>query len=144
MNCAGDSKQKCGAGNRLSVYSDANWVQTFFATPSYSTWNLMGCYVDSTSARSLGTAVSLSAFGGASSATIANCVSACQAQGFTYCGAEYYSECYGSKTAPATSLASGSDPLSAGCSYACKGNSTESCGGSNRIIIYTNNGTASQ
>jgi hypothetical protein len=104
----------------------------------------MGCYVDSTSARSLGTAVSLAAYGGANNATVANCVSACQANGLTYCGLEYYSECYGSKTAPASSMAPGADPLSAGCNYACKGNSTQSCGGSNRIMVYTNNGTVSQ
>lgn len=135
MACKGDSTQKCGAGNRLSVVSDDSWKQTFFARQSFNSWNLMGCYTDSTSARSLPNAVSLSAYGGNNNATVANCLQACQAAGFSYCGEEYYSECYGSKTAPKTTLA-GSDPLTAGCNYPCKGNSSESCGGSSRIIVY--------
>lgn len=121
----------------MSVVSDDSWKQSFFARESFDSWNLMGCYMDSTSKRSLPTSVSLAAYGGGSKATIANCMQACQARGFTYCGAEYYAECYGSNVAPATDLASGSDPLSAGCNYPCKGNSTESCGGSARIIVYT-------
>jgi hypothetical protein len=99
----------------------------------------MGCYTDSTAKRSLANSVSLAAYGGDANATVSNCVQACQARGFAYCGAEYYSECYGSNTAPTTSLATGSDPLAAGCNYPCKGNSSESCGGSSRIIVYTTN-----
>jgi hypothetical protein len=139
MACKGDSTQKCGAGNRLSVVSDDSWKQTFFATQNSGPWNLMGCYTDSTAKRSLANSVSLAAYGGDANATISNCVQACQARGFTYCGAEYYSECYGSNSAPSTSLATGSDPLAAGCNYPCKGNSSESCGGSSRIIVYTTN-----
>jgi hypothetical protein len=139
MACKGDSTQKCGAGSRLSVVSDDSWKQTFFATQNSGPWNLLGCYTDSTAKRSLPSSVSLAAYGGGANATIANCMSACKARGFSYCGAEYYSECYGSNTAPATSMASGSDPLSAGCNYPCKGNSSESCGGSSRIIVYSTN-----
>jgi hypothetical protein len=140
MACKGDSTQKCGAGDRLSVVSDDSWKQTFFARPSFGAWNLLGCYTDSTAKRSLPTSVSLAAYGGSANATIANCVQACQAKGFAYCGAEYYSECFGSNVAPVTNLA-GSDPLAAGCNYPCKGNSTESCGGSARIIVYSNTGS---
>ncbi|KAF2239089.1 WSC-domain-containing protein [Viridothelium virens] len=145
MACAGDSTQKCGAGYRLSVTVDNNWVQTFFAVQNYNTWNLMACYVDSVSSRILSHSVSTP--GGSSNATINNCLDACAAKGYTYCGAEYYSECFGSTTTPnasavATSSTGSTDPLKAGCTYACTGNATESCGGSNRIIVYTNNGTS--
>lgn len=145
MPCKGDSTQDCGAGNRLSVVVDSTYSQTFFARQSYNNWNLVGCYSDSTAKRSLANGVSLSAFGGANNATIANCMQACQARGFTYCGEEYYSECYGSNTPPTTSKVAGDDPLAAGCNYPCKGNSTESCGGSGKIIVYStlNNATAS-
>ena len=124
----------------------------------------MGCYVDGTAGRLLKNAVSLSAFGGGSNATIGNCMSACQAKGYAYCGEEYYSECYGSNTAPDVSLiAAGADPLKAGCNFPCKGNASEvssdmlvsikfrvgllancdqACGGSNGILVYVNNGTA--
>lgn len=65
----------------------------------------MSCYVDSTSSRTLPNGVSLSAFGGANNATIANCLDACAAGGYVYCGEEYYSECYGSSSAPTGNVA---------------------------------------
>lgn len=142
MACKGDKTQKCGDSNRISVVQDTTWQQTFFARQSYNTWNLMSCYVDSGSSRTLSRGVSLSAFGGASNATISNCLDACAASGYTYCGEEYYSECYGSMTAPTANVAAGDDPLSAGCNYPCNGNKTEACGGSNRILVYINNGTS--
>ncbi|KAF1827885.1 WSC-domain-containing protein [Dissoconium aciculare CBS 342.82] len=144
MACAGDNTQFCGAGNRINIVQDLNWVQTFFARPSFQTWNLMACYVDSASARTLPNAINLGATGGPNNATIANCLSACAAAGYTYCGEEYYAECYGSNTAPsASSVAPGSsDPLAAGCSFPCRGNSTEACGGANRVLVYVNNGTS--
>lgn len=73
--------------------------------------------------------------------TIANCLNACQAQGYAYCGAEYYSECYGSAAVPNASLAIAGDALAAGCSYPCNGNQTEACGGANRVLVYINNST---
>lgn len=140
MACTGDKTQNCGAGNRLSVVVDSNWQQTFFARSSYSSWNLMSCYIDSTGTRLLPKSVSTP--GGAKNMTIANCLDSCRSGGFIFCGAEYYGECYGSNTAPAnTSIASGSEPLAMGCDLPCYGNSTESCGGSGKIIVYTNNGT---
>lgn len=144
MACSGDSTQTCGGPNRLNIVQDLSWKQTFFVRQSYQTWNLAGCYVDVVSNRTLPNGVNLNAYGGANNATIANCLSACQAAGYTYCGEEYYTQCYGSNTAPAASLIASpaNDPLAAGCGYACAGNSTESCGGSNRIIVYVNNGTA--
>lgn len=102
----------------------------------------MDCYVDKVSSRTLPKMVSLAASGGNSNATIANCLEACQARGFAYCGEEYYSECFGSNSAPKAAVGPGSDPLTAGCNYPCNGNKTEACGGSDRILIYVNNGTA--
>ena len=143
MKCSGDSTQVCGAGNRLSVVVDNTWKRTFFAAPSYNTWNLIACYVDSVNGRILPNAISLAASGGSSNATIGNCVDACADKGYAYCGEEYYSECYGSNTAPASaSIAPGADPLTAGCNYPCNGNNSEACGGSNRILVYFNNGTS--
>ena len=100
----------------------------------------MSCYIDSTSARTLPSA--LSVVGGASTMTVATCLDACAKKGLMYCGQEYYSECYGSATGPDAGLALAGDPLAQGCSFACSGNATEACGGSNRILVYVNNGTA--
>lgn len=140
MQCSGDKAQMCGAGNRLSVIVDSTWKQTFSARQSYGTWTLMNCYVD-TSSRVLPNGVDLSASGGSSNATIAHCLDACAASGYQYCGEEYYSECYGGQLSSTAVVASGADPLSAGCNYPCNGNKTEACGGSNRILIYMNNAT---
>ncbi|KAK6069320.1 WSC domain-containing protein [Seiridium cupressi] len=137
MKCSGDNTQLCGAGHRLSVVVDNTWKQTFFSRQSYGTWSLKNCYVDSAD-RILSNGVSLSASGGSSNATIANCLDACTAQGYLYCGEEYYSECYGGQLSSPAVVASGSDPLSAGCNYPCNGNKTEACGGSNRILVYVN------
>ena len=121
---------------------DTTWRQTFFAVEKYKTWNLLACYTDSVSSRTLKAGVSLSAFGGGANATIGNCMDACTQNGFSFCGAEYYAECYGSKTAPDEGkVAPGSDPLAAGCKYPCKGNSSEACGGANRVLVYVDNGT---
>jgi hypothetical protein len=143
LKCSGDSTQICGAGNRLSVVFDSTLKQTIYAAMAYGTWDLMACYNDSTSSRLLKTSVSLAAYGGGDNATIGHCMDACASKGFTYCGAEYYAECWGSNTAPPHSnIAPGADPLTAGCSYPCKGNSSEACGGSDRILVYINNGMA--
>ena len=139
--CSGDSSQICGGGNRITILQDTQWQQTFFVRQSYSTWNLVSCYVDKVSPRTL--PQSYSVVGGSSNETIANCLDACTAGGAMYCGAEYSSECYGSTTAPDSSLALTGDPLTQGCTMPCSGNSTESCGGSARVLVYINNGTAS-
>lgn len=124
--CGGAKSLSCGGSNRLSVVLDSTWKQRFFAAPAYKTWNLMGCYVDGTTGRLLANGVSLSDFGGASNATIGNCMSACLDKGYRYCGEEYYSECYGSNTAPdASKIATGADALKAGCNFPCSGNATE-------------------
>ncbi|USW48743.1 Putative carbohydrate-binding WSC, PAN/Apple domain, alpha/Beta hydrolase [Septoria linicola] len=137
MKCKGDSTQICGGSNRISVTIDTAWKQTFFARETYNSWSLQGCYIDG-STRTLPQAVSLSAYGGSSNATISNCLDACNKSGFAYCGEEYYSECWASNVAPTAALADGDDPLTAGCNYPCNGNKTEACGGANRILVYLN------
>lgn len=107
MRCTGDRSQTCGAGNCLNILVDTKWEQTFFARETYNTWSLMGCYVDSVATRTLNRGVSLWRRGGSANATIANCLDACQAMGYTYCGEEYYSECYGSTRPPTAWMASG-------------------------------------
>ncbi|CAD0022500.1 unnamed protein product, partial [Aureobasidium pullulans] len=139
MACSGDKTQTCGAGNRLSVYVDNTWTQKFSARPSYGSWNLMACYTDGSNGRILPQTMSMT--GGSNNATIANCLDACAKSGLRVCGAEYYQECYGGSIAPSASLIAGSDPLTSGCNYPCTGNKTEACGGSNKILVYINNGT---
>jgi len=142
MACAGDKTQRCGAGNRLSVVSNSNAVP--FGVPlSYGNWSAYGCLSDSVSSRTLANGVSLAAYGGTANATIENALDACAKLGYSWCGAEYYGEVYGSKKAPDASLviagaSQGQMAMqNAGCSYKCKGNGNEACGGSNRIVVYS-------
>ncbi|PSK50339.1 Kremen protein 1 [Elsinoe australis] len=142
MPCAGDKSQICGGANRLSVAVDSNWVQTFFARQSYGVWSSLGCYTDGVGGRTLGQGLT-PLRGGAGNATVANCLDACAAAGLGWCGVEYYSECYGAKTAPKAELALSGDVLANGCSFKCKGNSSEACGGANRVQVFVLNGTTS-
>lgn len=139
MACSGDSTKLCGAGYRLSVTNDTTFsAPVFGARPAYNTWSLDSCYQDNVNGRTL--PISVGTVGGASSMTVANCLDACTAAGYTTCGLEYYQECWGSNAVPSSSLvaAPAGDPLSAGCNYPCRGNSSEACGGANRILVYTN------
>lgn len=105
----------------------------------------MACYQDNVNGvRTL--PATLSTVGGTANMTVSNCLDACRAAGLAYCGAEYYQECFGGASQPSSSLVATSsggsvDPLLAGCNYACMGNSTEACGGANRVLVYVNNGT---
>lgn len=138
--CSGDPAQNCGASDRLSVVIDNSYVNTFGDPSSYGGYSLMNCYIDGQNGRILPNTISLASTGGYSNATVENCLDACSGQGYDYCGLEYYGECYGSNSAPAdSSIASGSDYLSAGCNYPCNGNHNEACGGANRIIVYGQN-----
>jgi hypothetical protein len=142
MKCNGDKTQMCGAGNRLSVVVNNN-AASFGVPLTYNSWSAYGCLSDAASTRTLANLVSLKAFGGSSNATIENCLDACRASGYTWCGEEYQSECYGAKKAPDASFmlapASGGvmGMLNAGCNMKCFGNGQEACGGANRLIVYS-------
>jgi len=135
QSCSGDSTQKCGGPFALSVANDTTFVPVV-ARPSYSTWTLNACYADSAASRTFPNTITLG-----SNATVAACLDACRTAGYLYCGLEYYSECYGANVAPKAGLLIAGDPLAAGCSYPCKGNSSEACGGANRLLVYHNNGS---
>lgn len=50
----------------------------------------------------------------------------------------YAGECYCANSLPSSAAiaAPASDPIAAGCSMSCKGNTTEACGGPSRISVY--------
>ncbi|KAJ3942105.1 uncharacterized protein N0V96_007596 [Colletotrichum fioriniae] len=63
--------------------------------------------------------------------SVLQCTNACQAAGYSLAGVEYSSECYCDNQLRNTGSA-GFD----GCNMLCSGNSSEYCGGSNRINVY--------
>lgn len=72
MACAGDSSAVCGNSETLNLY-------TYTATAPAS----LGCYVDMSSARTLGTRVYVGSLN-----TPAYCISQCKTSGFAYAGVE--------------------------------------------------------
>lgn len=123
MPCGGDSTETCGGPNRLSVYTNNNYVSPGGATiPGYQ---FMGCYNDTAAARSLSGTYTYS-----NTMTVEACATFCN--GANYFGVEYYDECYCGDTLAVDSV---NQPVT-DCSYPCSGDNGEFCGGSNRLDLY--------
>jgi hypothetical protein len=92
MACAGNSAEKCGAGNRLSVYSNSSL--TVYPVPSpqktnlTGSWNYTGCLADDAQLRALPYQLILQ-----NNNTANNCLSQCSAFGYNAGGMEYGLEC---------------------------------------------------
>ncbi|KFY97855.1 hypothetical protein V500_01899 [Pseudogymnoascus sp. VKM F-4518 (FW-2643)] len=99
-------------------------------TPPQSTgWALLGCYTDSTTARTLPYIASPA--GGSAVLTNALCQSTCKSQGYVLAGTEYSGECYCGNY-----ISSTAKPATSGCDMACHGDAAEKCGGSDRLTLY--------
>ncbi|MCJ1408115.1 hypothetical protein MMC19_002188, partial [Ptychographa xylographoides] len=143
MPCAGNSSEWCGGPNRLNLYTLNPNATIITPTPTptpgapitvgnFKAWSYMGCYTEATNTRALsglqnpipGAAV-----------TVEACSAACSA--YLYFGVEYSDECYCGNIINAGSvLATGTTPSANGCNMLCSGNSTEYCGGRNRLNMY--------
>ena len=131
MACTGDSTEPCGAGDRLSVFTNGGkGPQT---NPGPAGWSSMGCYSDSVSSRSLSNGV---AHDQSAQMTVELCTSACQSAGYSLAGVEYAGECYCDNSLQGGHLVSG-NPSDSGCNMACNGDSSEYCGGPDRLNLYT-------
>ncbi|KAH8821809.1 beta 1,3 exoglucanase [Xylogone sp. PMI_703] len=105
--------------------------------PPSGGWTLLGCYTDSVAARSLPVAEGVT--GGPTAMTNELCQTACLAAGFSLAGTEYADECY-----CGNALQNGGGPApdgNTGCNMACAGKSSETCGGSNRLTLYSHGGS---
>jgi WSC domain len=134
MACTGNSSEACGGSNRLTLfYSGVNRTVTGpVVNPGPPGWKSLGCYNDTVGMRTL--PVNPQTAGGQSVMTIALCTSACQQGGYNISGAEYAGECY-----CGTQFLNGGAPAvdgSVGCDMVCNGNSSEYCGGPNRLNVY--------
>ena len=70
---------------------------------------------------------------GVSSNTIESCTSACYNAGYSLAGAEYSAECWCGDSVEA----GGAPASSSDCNMLCTGNSTQYCGGPNRLNLYS-------
>ncbi|KAI8151760.1 WSC domain-containing protein [Colletotrichum sp. SAR 10_70] len=129
MLCSGNSTEYCGGGNFINVYKSSAALKTASAVPAG--WTGQGCLKDNVLGRALG--VGMAVAGGPASMTVESCVAACSAAGYQIAGVEYSQECWcdnqiqngGVLTLPTD-----------GCNMLCRGNTYETCGGSNRLNIY--------
>ncbi|KAM0792065.1 hypothetical protein ACM66B_004770 [Microbotryomycetes sp. NB124-2] len=133
MKCDGDSTKTCGGPQGLDVYlSKTDKALTVPTTPNLASFNgykFTGCYTDLVdNVRSLDLNLRNS------NQTIEACINSCQSAGAKVCGLSFYGECYGSKTG----LSTKSTKVDASeCSYPCRGNPLEYCGGKARLSIYS-------
>ncbi|KAF4819422.1 WSC domain-containing protein [Colletotrichum tropicale] len=129
MLCSGNSTEYCGGGNFINVYKSSAAPKTASTVPAG--WTGQGCLKDNVLGRALG--VGMAVTGGPASMTVESCVAACSAAGYQIAGVEYSQECWcdnqiqngGVLTLPTD-----------GCNMLCRGNTYETCGGSNRLNIY--------
>ncbi|KMU91256.1 WSC domain-containing protein 2 [Coccidioides immitis H538.4] len=123
MACGGDKSKVCGAQDRLNLYKNTAWIPTI--NLDIAGYKHLGCYDDSRDSRALS-----ESFVYSDKMTVDMCASFCG--GANYFGVEYYSECYcGATLSPRSSKQPETD-----CSFLCSGNSTQYCGGSDRINVY--------
>ncbi|PNH62600.1 hypothetical protein VD0002_g5514 [Verticillium dahliae] len=125
--CAGDTSQPCGGPNRLTLFftEETNGPSV---NPGVGGWVSEGCYIDGAGGRTLSNGIGSIP---ASGMTVAKCLAACRAGNYKLGGVEYGGECYCDN-----SLKNGGAPAVDGCNMLCNGNTTEYCGGPDRLNLY--------
>lgn len=94
VQCSGNLNDICGSADN-ELYSFYHLNGAFAGTrspssPNTETWSALGCYTDTTSARTLS---NLTGTQGNVEVTIESCTLACQFAGFSLAGTEYSSQC---------------------------------------------------
>jgi hypothetical protein len=92
MVCPENPAEKCGAGNRLSVFSNSTLtvlpVPTVQKSHLPGNWQYAGCIIDTPNSRALPYQIILD-----QNNTASNCISQCSAFGYNAGGLEYGREC---------------------------------------------------
>ncbi|OBZ73298.1 putative fungistatic metabolite [Grifola frondosa] len=150
MPCAGNGSEFCGGANRLNVY---NFTGTLSHGPEPPAgggggnptnpvapvtsglpagWTYNACWVDNAFGRIFQTELPDN-----QGLTVESCITSCAAQNFTLAGAEYSVQCFCGNTL-INGAVKGSET---DCNMGCGGDTTEACGGPNRLSVYTSTGT---
>ncbi|KAI1203614.1 copper radical oxidase [Nemania serpens] len=135
MPCTGDASQLCGAGNRLSVFSNDTVV--VYQPPSALTenlpgsWEYYGCVVDAIDNRVLPWMSE-----DLQNTTIEACLAGCSRFGYNAGGVEYGYQCFCGDSVAVTKSPE------ADCTVPCPGDPHHLCGGGNRISYYQWTGAA--
>ncbi|KAK7696501.1 hypothetical protein QCA50_001159 [Cerrena zonata] len=131
--CKGDATEECGGNSRLSLFWSGQQPPPPPQTvPSVGLWKSLGCFSDNGGSRTLG-----NQFQPTGNFSVETCTDTCFNNGYPLAGMEFADECYCD-----TDFRNGgaSTPL-ADCNMPCAGNSSEFCGGPNRLNVYNFTGT---
>ncbi|KAL2141040.1 hypothetical protein VTI28DRAFT_2930 [Corynascus sepedonium] len=127
MACSGNPSEPCGAGGKLSLFHSSA-ITGPAANPGVNDYVHLGCYAEGNTGRALTYDAGLP--GG--DMTVAKCTAACRAANYILAGVEYGGECFCGNT-----IANGGAPATSGCSMVCNGDSSEFCGGPDRLNVYS-------
>ena len=116
--CTANAAQVCGGAWRSSIYATG-----VTAPPAPAAGSYQGCYVDDAS-RALPVVLM------PSGATVASCVAAAKAAGFTFAGLQFQGQCYAGNTLGRRKVADSE------CNTPCTAKPTDTCGGGWRNSIY--------
>ncbi|KAF2752327.1 copper radical oxidase [Sporormia fimetaria CBS 119925] len=135
-SCSGSPSQKCGAGNRNSIYTNNTELITYpVPIPQRNnlpgSWKYAGCLTEDYPNRLLDYQIILSKNNSAT-----NCISQCSKFGFDAGGMEYGDECYCGDTRAVIAAGAAFAP-EAECNFGCTGSPGTICGGPGRITYYT-------
>ncbi|KAH8884169.1 WSC-domain-containing protein [Thozetella sp. PMI_491] len=127
--CTGNSSETCGGENKISIYQDPTFPKPSDST-TISDYVSLGCWTDG---GNYGKALNIGMSSPSGDAvTTESCLQACKNGGYPFAGTEYGGECYcgvvignNTKSAPATD-----------CDKPCRGNTSQICGGGNRMNLY--------
>ncbi|KAK1782113.1 hypothetical protein QBC45DRAFT_345145 [Copromyces sp. CBS 386.78] len=127
MACKGNATEPCGGPSKLSIFHSSAAVGPQ-PNPGVNGFSHLGCYSEGTTGRTL--TFGVGTIPGASM-TVGKCTAACDSSGYKYAGVEFGGECFCGNR-----ISNGGAPATSGCTMLCNGNSTEFCGGGNRLNIY--------
>ncbi|KAH3904930.1 hypothetical protein HBI56_170560 [Parastagonospora nodorum] len=139
MPCGGSSSQKCGAGNRLSIWSNQTTLQIIKKpTPvqNVSDWTYQGCITDGGNGARVFPWQLVNATGNSPEW----CLGKCKEYGYMAAGMEYGEECYCGDVEGIAKAGSTKAPDS-DCATACPGAPEAICGAGNRLTWYKWTGT---
>jgi len=133
MACSGATGLACGAGNRISIYSNGGAQVANSGTATTTTLSngyvYQGCAADQyPTGRVLRTEITVSG----NSPLV--CSNACATLGYVYAGVEFGTQCFCASSFTGT-LPGNIEPS---CNMPCPGSTTEFCGGSNFLNVYYN------
>ncbi|KAH8105346.1 galactose oxidase [Cristinia sonorae] len=146
MPCKNNGTEFCGGPNRLNVYNftgtlphgpvappppgggGGGGTPVFPATNLPPPWKYAACFVDNAHGRIFQTELNDNP-----NVTVESCIASCSAQNQTLAGLEFSVQCF-----CGTTLVNGAVlGAEADCNMGCGGNTTEACGGPNRLSVYT-------